>query len=352
MTDPTVRNGYVLPLDNPYELSRLRKRHPARVWLRFKHDYGFIVPTPRYGTISCRGVGYRYPVPIRLARILAPSLVPDRTDVAWYFSASSEELRSSKLFENYAERQGYQLEVEILEEIDRVNDIRRRAWQLGTYPCVGRFWFLRSIFAATPYYTQILDRVQRGAVVLDVACGMGQELRRLREDGAKGRMYALDIQKGMWKLGLELFRDAKYPAANFKQYGVQDNKKMERFAGKIDVMLVCQFLDLSDWYGQESILKSLIKASKIGTQMTGWMLGTSRYEAGEHAYEGSRGRRFLHCPLSFKFMWQDVAYRTKTTWRVESSLLELKDLGFGPDDFSWMEAPKLQAFCFLVTRES
>jgi hypothetical protein len=353
MVDYTVGDGYVLPLDNSYKLSRLRKRHPARVWQRLKHDFGFSISEPQYGIISTYRTSCRYSVPIRIARVFLPLLAPERIDVPWYSSTSRGELRYNKLFEEYIERQGHESETEIFKEIERVDYIRRRAWQLGTYPCVGRFWFLRSIFAATPYYDQILDHVQGGAVVLDVACGMGQELRRLREDGAKGRMYAVDIQKGMWNLGLELFKDDKYPPATFVRTDVRDRKRMqEQFTNKIDIIMMCQFLDLSDGYGQESILTSLISISKIGTKVTGWMLGTTRYEAGEHEYKGSRGRRFIHCQLTFKFLWQNVACKTNTKWRVESSLVELTDLGFGPDEFSWMDAPKLEAFCFVVTRES
>ena len=354
MTAPVTRDGRVLPLDNPYTLSRLRKRHPARVWQRFKHHLGFETPKPQYGIIIGFRSDYRYSIPVRIARTLAPFLVPERTDVPWYSPASRNDMIHSQLFRDYMKRQGHETETKMAEEIDRIDHIRERAWQLGTYPCIGRFWFIRSIFATTPYYAQILDRVKDGAVLLDLACGMGQELRRLREDGAKGKMYAMDIEKKMWRLGLELFRDAKNPPAEFVHStatGRGREKTMKHFATRIDIILMCQFLDLFSWYSQEFFLTMLMSISKIGTSVTGWTLGTTRYEAGEYKYEESRGERFLHCPLTFKILWENVAQRTNTKWRIESSLLELVDLGFESDDFSRIKAPKLRALCFHATRE-
>lgn len=44
-------------------------------------------------------------------------------------------------------------------------------------------------------------------LLLDIACGLGQDLRRLRADSAKGHRYsrfAVDTKNKMWRIGMDL----------------------------------------------------------------------------------------------------------------------------------------------------
>lgn len=92
---------------------------------------------------------------------------------------------------------------------EHLKNIRKRAWILPyyQYSFLGRWWFLRSIFASTPAYQSILSEAKNGASILDAGCGLVQELRYLRAAGAKGEMYAVDEYQELWDLGLELFAD-------------------------------------------------------------------------------------------------------------------------------------------------
>lgn len=57
---------------------------------------------------------------------------------------------------------------------------------------------------------------KEGKSILDLGCGLGQDLRQLRiESGAAAKLYATDADQEVWDLGLEMFDDGEKPVANF-----------------------------------------------------------------------------------------------------------------------------------------
>ena len=64
---------------------------------------------------------------------------------------------------------------------------RDEAWKIKPYPCVGMWGFLKPniVWSQLDHeYEHILRRVVAGARILDLGCGLGQDLRRLAADGA------------------------------------------------------------------------------------------------------------------------------------------------------------------------
>lgn len=47
------------------------------------------------------------------------------------------------------------------------------------YPCIGSFRFLDLGISQSPVYFEVLQRLKSGEKLLDVGCGVGQELRQL-----------------------------------------------------------------------------------------------------------------------------------------------------------------------------
>ncbi|KAJ3485915.1 hypothetical protein NLG97_g6721 [Lecanicillium saksenae] len=87
-------------------------------------------------------------------------------------------------------------------EIDsHVESIKDKALQVAPYPCIRRFRFLDLVLCTTAAYPSILSRVKSGAVFLDLACCMGQELRKLAHDGAPSEnTYGADLYGGFFPL--------------------------------------------------------------------------------------------------------------------------------------------------------
>lgn len=161
-----------------------------------KADYGDA--SPEYG---CRQSNNVRPLSVRILRSIIPLSWTTRaveTDVPWYIANYTMITDDEQLAEHLC-------------------SVRDRAWNLlySQYLYLGRWWFLTSIFAMTPCYESVLEETKTGASVLDVGCGLGYELRCLRSAGAKGKMYAIDMQQEMWDLGLELFADSNTPPATF-----------------------------------------------------------------------------------------------------------------------------------------
>ncbi|OJZ85105.1 hypothetical protein ASPFODRAFT_719414 [Aspergillus luchuensis CBS 106.47] len=143
--------------------------------------------------------------------------------------------------------------------------------------------------------------------MLDLGCGLGQEIRR-REKGER-----------FIKLGFDLFRDkATLDSTFLVDDFFKPSPKLAQLAGQIRVINSGYFLHLWDWGGQVSVAKCMIGYLSLqeGDLITGVQFG--REDAGLWKVPTLDYAIFLHNPASFAHMWHQIGEETGTRWFVWS----------------------------------
>ncbi|KAJ7467478.1 hypothetical protein FB451DRAFT_1352474 [Mycena latifolia] len=96
--------------------------------------------------------------------------------------------------------------------------LQKKAYEVYPYPCIRRFGFTRlKINKNRAAYEYVLDigRNIPGALLLDIGCCFGNDLRKIASDGFPAQnMIASDLREDYWALGHELFRSTttSFPA--------------------------------------------------------------------------------------------------------------------------------------------
>ncbi|KAJ7485679.1 hypothetical protein FB451DRAFT_62967 [Mycena latifolia] len=87
--------------------------------------------------------------------------------------------------------------------------IQAKAYDLYGYPCIRKFDFARPRISTFPAYQKVLalGREREGAILLDLGCCSGTDVRQAASDGFPvNNLIASDLRPEFWKLGHELFR--------------------------------------------------------------------------------------------------------------------------------------------------
>ena len=224
------------------------------------------------------------------------------------------------------------------------------------YPCVGSWGFLDPGIYHLPAYTAVLERVKEGQSLLDIGCGMGQDLRRLAADGAPtDNMYATDIIPDFWDIGYDLFRDREGMKAKFIQADILDPESaLMPFAGKMDIMYVGLFLHLFTWSKQVDALKRMVRLSREGSTVLGCQVGHREAREIGTAWGGGGGGGtvvFHHNVESFENMWRQVGRETGTRWAIEAWCQSPEEVArLEKEDVAWL-APGAVILHFVASRQ-
>ncbi|KAJ6036657.1 hypothetical protein N7540_000936 [Penicillium herquei] len=191
------------------------------------------------------------------------------------------------------------------------------------------------------------------AKIMDLGCGLGQDLRLLAAHGVPTeKMWALDIDDGLWKVGYDLFRDqtqmqAKFIQIDFLKVDVALDQCLGPVKGQINVILASQFTHLFDWADQLIASKNMVGLSKPGTMIVGFQQGRKTARAIPRPW----GMMFYHNKDSFLQLWDVVQQQTETRWKLDITEIQLKDWGMLDVDVAWMPDDHM-GLNFIITREA
>ncbi|KAF8736768.1 hypothetical protein AX14_014002 [Amanita brunnescens Koide BX004] len=101
---------------------------------------------------------------------------------------------------------------------DHIRSIQTKAYQVVPYPCIKNFNFIRlKISHSRAYHWALqLSKDRKDAILLDVGCCFGCDLRKAVADGwPVENVVGFDVLKAFWDYGHELFLSTheSFPAA-------------------------------------------------------------------------------------------------------------------------------------------
>jgi len=268
------------------------------------------------------------------------------------------------------------------ESTEHLHAIREAAYQAVQEFTIARWWFLKNIMAQNPYYNDLLAKIRQGSTIIDVGCGFGQDLRRLRADGATGKLYGVDTRPELWDLGQQLFGEPNDRKC-FREIDITSYWKWQPGNTLADIEdEPCVFLlnDVVSFWGIErmtDVFDALLGASKVGTMVFGWLVGQEGNEekVGITKIQGTRSPLSRGVIPTLDYFESLLGERLNsvdgtTQWNIQAQMLDFETMGFDEEDQEWFrsdfwshgnavkdwsfapdERPsELKALCFMATR--
>lgn len=201
-----------------------------------------------------------------------------------------------------------------------------KALQVAPYPCIRRFRFLDLVLSTTAAYPSILARVQAGATFLDLACCLGQEIRKLVHDGAPStNTYGADLYGGFFPVGYELFRDAGTLQTTFLAADLFDDASplVKQLAGQVDIIYAGDLFHLFGLAQQEAVAARVVQLLRAapGSMLVGRHSGAETPTESARVTSDGTKKHFNHNADSWEALWERVGEKTGTKWRVEAELV-------------------------------
>ncbi|KAF7316915.1 hypothetical protein HMN09_00425600 [Mycena chlorophos] len=232
-------------------------------------------------------------------------------------------------------------------------DIQRKALAIYDYPCIRRFGFAKlKISKSKSAYEHVLRLVRNNpkAILLDIGCCFGNDLRKIASDGFPAEhMVANDLRGEFWDLGHELFKSTpqSFPVT-FLAGDIFDDDFL-RLAPPLTpeptdlAAPLPSISSLNDLRGRVSVVHSAslfhlfaeAKQLELARKLAG-LLSTSHGSIifGCHAAlptkgftEASKGKYiFCHSPETWRAMWEDEVFdkgsvEVRTTLRYVGKVL-------------------------------
>ncbi|KAF2255137.1 hypothetical protein BU26DRAFT_151226 [Trematosphaeria pertusa] len=211
---------------------------------------------------------------------------------------------------------------------DHVIRIRDEAWNIFPYPCIGQFRFLDLSLNQMKEYAEVLQRLQKGQQLLDMACCFGQEIRQLVADGAPSEnIHGCDLREEYVALGYKLFGDHNTLRSKFLNADVFDeNSALMELEGQFDMVYAGSFFHLWGYEDQVKASKAvarLLRPQK-GSMILGRQIGS--VIAAEHDHTTNpTGKMFLHNAESLKRVWEEIGDDLGVAFSVDANLQQLSE---------------------------
>lgn len=236
---------------------------------------------------------------------------------------------------------------------------RKKAYATYSYPCIAFFMFLEAGIVESPIYSSIILpklKAPSSALLLDVGCGFGQDIRYLVADGVEPQnLIGFDLHEEFIEFGYGLFRDgpdSEVPLkSTFFSGSIFDKESLAQFDGRVDIIHAASFLHLFSLEKQlkaASRLDTLLK-QEAGALITGFQLGVENagvLEAGDGASDDAAGV-LRHNAETFKDFWELIG---DGKWKVDVSETKLNiDLDQKPVRIA-LKGETVVMLRFVVTR--
>ena len=178
-----------------------------------------------------------------------------------------------------------------------------------------------------PFYSAILSHLsstEEDYYLLDVGCGLGQDLRKLRYDGAQiQRTYAVEFVQGLINSGFDLFMDSNQSKGNLiagdalkddpsqwlETFGVEDG---------FNIVHVGALFHLFDWNDQLIIARNLtsLTRKRENAVIFGWQFA-ARNSGLVSLGPDKEAQIYGHNEESMKLFWKEVGEATGTKWSLQ-----------------------------------
>ncbi|KAF7356402.1 hypothetical protein MVEN_00972800 [Mycena venus] len=229
--------------------------------------------------------------------------------------------------------------------------IQKKAYEVYPYPCIRLFGFVRLKInqnRAAYEHVLILGRDIPDALLLDIGCCVGNDLRKIASEGFPVQnIVGTDLRQEFWDLGHELFRStaASFPATFLAgdafdpeflsvpplsregmQRAISSNlgtvKSLNDLHGRFSAI---HCASLFPHFSEEEQFELAHKLAGLLSPRAGSMIFGSHGAQLTKGYSSAWGEKriFYHSPESWREMWDGVAFERGSV-EVQT---ELKNLG-------------------------
>ncbi|KDQ27948.1 hypothetical protein PLEOSDRAFT_1076958 [Pleurotus ostreatus PC15] len=228
-------------------------------------------------------------------------------------------------------------------------DVQAKAYVIFGYPCIRRFSFLRLNICKLPAYTQVLKlaKERKEAVLLDIGCCFGNDLRKAVADGWPiQNAIASDLRQGYWDAGHELFkttpgsylipgdafdpafvapRDPCYELPPTPAPELQSLTSLSPLQGHVAAIHASAFVHLFSEEQQTQVCKTLasLLSPEPGSTIFGAHGGVPQKGFRTVNLGDVTRRMFFHDPNSWNELWDGGIFK-KGSVKVEAQLMEHK----------------------------
>ncbi|KAH9858783.1 hypothetical protein C2E23DRAFT_717563 [Lenzites betulinus] len=236
--------------------------------------------------------------------------------------------------------------------------VTKEAFAVFPFPCIRRYAFIKFKLSRLPGYDRLLKlgREREGAILLDIGCCFGNDVRNAAVDGFPAKqIVASDLYGGYWTLGHKLYRSTEesfpakfipgdafdpahlaivppvYTVGSEPPPDLSTLTSLNPLHGHVAAIHASSFFHLFNEEKQAQLARAFagLLSPLPGSMIIGTHSGAP--EKGQRTYAVSSGSgiisgggtlsMFCHSPESWAELWDGQIFE-KGTIKVEASLVE------------------------------